>query len=235
MRTIIVDGDAVAWACCHADRDHHAIAVNKVRGYRRDLSADRVIVCCSDPARRYFRHDLFDGYKPDRSAVPEVLPHIVAALHDEFRVRTLPGLEGDDVMGILGTWPGMQGERIMVARDKDLLGIPGWHYDPHRRTRTVQSEDAANWHHLWQAIVGDGIDGYKGLPGVGPDRVKRILPAPEPGTDWYRRAWVNLVLAFKAKGFADDDALLQARLARILRTSDYDLAERRVIPWQPPA
>jgi DNA polymerase-1 len=41
------------------------------------------------------------------------------------------------------------------------------------------------------------------------------------------------VCAFKGKGRTEADALLQARVARILRSCDYDLGARRVIPWTP--
>ena len=39
--------------------------------------------------------------------------------------------------------------------------------------------------------------------------------------------------AFEKKGLTEDDALLQARVARILRASDYDFKKKEPIMWTP--
>ena len=47
--------------------------------------------------------------------------------------------------------------------------------------------------------------------------------------------WPQVLMAFKARGLGDADALLQSRVARVLRASEFDLATKTIIPWQPPA
>ena len=84
----------------------------------------RVICCFGDPSRKYFRHELFTTYKSKRSPEPESLWPAINAIKDEFPSRLLSGLEGDDVMGILATYPGLTGKKIVVSDDKDMRTIP---------------------------------------------------------------------------------------------------------------
>jgi DNA polymerase-1 len=46
-------------------------------------------------------------------------------------------------------------------------------------------------------------------------------------------SWETVVNAFENKGLTEDDALMNARLARILTCDDYDPVQRAVIPWTP--
>ena len=45
--------------------------------------------------------------------------------------------------------------------------------------------------------------------------------------------WEEVLGAFESKGLTEDDALLNARLARILTASDYDFIKKQPIPWSP--
>jgi DNA polymerase-1 len=132
-------------------------------------------------------------------------------------------------MGILATCDGMDDDRVIVSCDKDLMTVPGLHYNPRAAARSViaVSERDADYNHLRQTLTGDTCDGYPGCPGIGSEKVKRVLWG-EP-----RQWWGQVVMAFRARGLSEADALLQARLARICRAADYDLAERRVIAWTP--
>ena len=46
--------------------------------------------------------------------------------------------------------------------------------------------------------------------------------------------WSTVVKAFEDKGLTEDDALLNARLARILTIDDYDTTRQEPILWTPP-
>ena len=45
--------------------------------------------------------------------------------------------------------------------------------------------------------------------------------------------WDSVVKAFESKGLTSDEALLNARLAKILTADDYDFKENRPILWTP--
>tara|TARA_R100000700_G_C3130555_1_gene115965 strand:- start:592 stop:885 length:294 start_codon:yes stop_codon:yes gene_type:complete len=90
-------------------------------------------------------------------------------------------------------------------------------------TETV-TETLANYMHLYQTLVGDATDNYKGCPGVGPKKATEILEEP---------TWDSVVKAFEKAGLTEEDALVQARVARILRADDYNFHKEEVILWQP--
>ena len=46
-------------------------------------------------------------------------------------------------------------------------------------------------------------------------------------------SWATVVKAFEDKGLTEDDALLNARLARILTIDDYDTKRQEPILWTP--
>ena len=75
-------------------------------------------------------------------------------------------------------------------------------------------------------MVGDVTDSYGGIYGIGPKKAEAILGS--------RPTWAAVEQAFIKAGMTRDDAIQQARLARILRASDYDLEKGEIILWNPP-
>jgi DNA polymerase-1 len=147
-------------------------------------------------------------------------------------------LEGDDILGILATEDRgivdhagdgpytRRRDRIVWSPDKDLRGIPctliGGNGIPVEIT-----EDEADLFHLMQALSGDVTDGYKGCPGVGMVTAEKILRDLEPS-----RRWEAVVQRYQQQGLTEDDALVQARVARICRSDDWDWQKREVILWK---
>ena len=77
-----------------------------------------------------------------------------------------------------------------------------------------------------QTMAGDNTDGYSGVPGVGVKKAEKIFS--EKGY-----TWKAVVETFEEKDMTEEDALVNARLARILTTDDYDHDKREPILWQP--
>ena len=46
-----------------------------------------------------------------------------------------------------------------------------------------------------------------------------------------KNLWNVVKTCFKEQGLTEDDALIQARLARILRNTDYDFKKKQPILW----
>ena len=60
------------------------------------------------------------------------------------------------------------GDAIAVTIDKDLKGVPGWHYNPDKDECPNYVDDAeADKFLAFQLIKGDSTDGIPGLPGKG--------------------------------------------------------------------
>jgi 5'-3' exonuclease len=137
-----------------------------------------------------------------------------------------------------------------IKKDVDAKGKPV--------TRTVTQWQADRFH-LIQALAGDAVDGYPGCPNVGMVRAAEVIDTPmrltptegvvtrgpnkgntvvrwigEPTQDH----WVAIVSQYrKALGLgyaeAEEIALVQARLARILRYGEYNRDTEEVTLWTP--
>lgn len=169
-----------------------------------------------------FRKKIYPEYKGHRNRKkPCGYKRVITELGKSYEVNILPELEADDSMGIYATAnPG----NIICSPDKDMRQIPGRLYDM-KETVTIDPIEGARWH-LIQTLAGDQTDGYSGVPGIG---VKRAVTLFEE----HGYSWETVVNAFKDKDLTEDDALLNARLARILTCTDYDPIKRAVIPWTP--
>jgi DNA polymerase-1 len=194
------------------------------------LQADRMIICLSCPSAENFRLKVLPSYKENRKDVkkPVHLSAIRSYLSLHYETYQKPTLEADDVMGILSTHPTLiKGKKIIVSEDKDMKTIPGWLYNPRKdEYPRLISQSAADYWHLYQTLVGDTTDNYKGCPKVGHAGAEKLLNEEQ---SWDAVKWM-----YHCKGLTEEDALVQARVARICRYEDYDYSKKGVILWQPP-
>ncbi len=169
-----------------------------------------------------FRKKIMPEYKGHRNRKkPCGYKRVINALKKEYKVIIKPGLEADDGMGIYATkYPG----NIIAAPDKDMRQIPGKLYN-FDETFTIPPIDGAKWH-LIQSVSGDQTDGYSGVPGIGVKRAEALFN--EKGY-----SWKTVLGAFKDKGLSEEEALMNARLARILTADDYDFDKKEPKLWSP--
>ena len=113
---------------------------------------------------------------------------------------------------------------MIVSPDKDMRQIPGKLYNL-SDTTYITPEEGARWH-LIQTLAGDQTDGYSGVPGIGVKRAETLF-----NKEGY--SWQTVLKAFDDKGLTEHDALLNARLARILTLDDYDTKRQEPILWTP--
>ena len=93
-------------------------------------------------------------------------------------------------------------------------------------------EEAAQRFFYCQILAGDSTDGITGLPGTG------MVGATKEVGKWEItnpvECWKRIVQLFAKKGLDETEAILQARLVRILRDQEYDLQTSTVKLWTPP-
>jgi DNA polymerase I len=195
----------------------------------QDLSATSVVVALTHSDN--FRKQILPTYKSNRKGQrkPLCLKELKAHLADSYESFIRPGLEADDILGILSTSDVVKGEKIIVSIDKDLKTIPGKLYDPKKADLGIQeiSEAEADYWHMFQTLVGDATDGYSGCPGCGPKTAERLL------SERLGSLWDSVVKAFRKAKLGEQEALVQARVARILRAEDYDFKNKKPILWSP--
>ncbi len=200
---------------------------SKVAQYLEATRSDLALLAVSDPDNN-FRKRLYPDYKANRGLAlrkPVLYYALREWMSEDIGVVWYNQLEGDDVLGILQT---SMENTVIVSIDKDMLTVPGMHYNPDKGGEGVieVSEDEAAWNHLYQTLMGDRVDEYPGCPGIGPVKAKRALDNQGP-------TWDTVVSVYENAGLDEGDALVQARLARILHNEDYDRATGEITLWNP--
>jgi hypothetical protein len=199
-------------------------------------------VCCLSDHRGNWRKGIYPNYKQSRTGrKPFGWLQLEEWIKTKWTTQLFRHCEADDALGILATMEGgfLTGGTVVVSDDKDLRTIPG-------RFMTIRGEedpedisqrDADMWH-LKQALMGDRVDDYPGCPGYGIKTAEKLLdPISADIPVWSPEAvlvcWRAVVIAYEKKGILEEDALVQARVARILRASDWNQDTEEVILWQP--
>lgn len=241
--TLLVDADWLIYAACSAcecdirwdewihtlhlePADVHAYICNRIQGWRDLTGEEHVVMCFSDYPS--FRFDLFPDYKANRigKRKPLGLRDLRLWVQQRYETRTMVGLEGDDVLGILAT-NGSYSNPIIVSPDKDMRTIPGLLLAKDEVEVVTHEEAVRNW--MRQTLTGDQSDGYPGIKGCGPVKADKVIgDETDP-----LKLWTAVLEAYRKAGLAFVDALLNARLARILRHGDYDCQTGEVKLWDP--
>ena len=237
---LLIDCDYIVYKCCASaeteiDFGEDVILVTSLfsEAYKcveRELQKvkdvfpfhDEIILFFTSPNN--FRKKILPEYKGHRNRKkPCGYKRVIRNLKIEYDVCIMPELEADDAMGIYATK--LTGN-IIVSPDKDMRQIPGKLYNL-EDTTYITPEEGARWH-LIQTLAGDQTDGYSGVPGIGVKRAETLF-----NKEGY--SWQTVVKAFEDKGLTEEDALLNARLARILTDEDYDSKQKEPKLWTPEA
>jgi DNA polymerase-1 len=198
-----------------------------------DTEATKVVLCMSKFRKKNFRHDLYAGYKASRKdrETPEYLPKAYEMIDEGViegtTVCSQEGLEADDLLGIYQT---TFDNTCIVTVDKDLLTIPGRHWNPIKKIKDDVTEEWADYRFHLQWLTGDSTDCIPGLPGIGPKKAAKILDASEES---YEQVVMN---AYKEHGMDYDYCVLMGRLVKILTNAEAHTVTKKGIKfnlWTP--
>ena len=145
---------------------------------------------------------------------------------DTYTSIMKPGLEADDVIGILAT-NGHVKNFVIVSPDKDMEQIKGRIYN--LKDEFDNDTERAKYKLYEQCLTGDSTDGYSGCKGIGPKKASQILGPVEDGN-----YWPAVVQAYLSSGQTEEDALRNIRLAKILQSEDWDSINDLPILFTPP-
>lgn len=249
--------------CDHAKA--RSILDSSIEAYRTRKKAWReapIVLAFTDDIN--WRKVLVDeNYKANRKATRKPVGYrdFLAKLweREEFYCVREPRLEGDDIMGIIGSNSEAFGAKkaVLVSCDKDFKTIPNcdflWCTTGNILTQT---EETADYWHLFQTIKGDITDGYSGIPGWGdtaadfldnPFVVEQVTSVLKSGknkgqevTKWVKRErqghetlW-DCIKSIGAKaGMSEEDIIKQGQMARILRFEEYNFVDKEIYLWEP--
>lgn len=213
---------------------------NMVKTITEKAGCNAHVLCWTDSNN--WRKNVLPSYKSNRTSTrkPIVLSAIRKWAQDNYESRIIPNLEGDDILGLMATDPTMENKVIICTIDKDLKTIPANHYNFAKDELFTVSVHEANMYHMMQTLTGDATDGYKGCPSIGGVTAKKILDKVlEEATPWASQAqldammWKAVVATYAKAGLGEEEALVQARVARILRYPEYAFKQQRVNLWNP--
>ncbi len=205
--------------------------VDYVEELREKINGDKIIMCLSH--MNNFRKELNPLYKLNRKGTRKPMCFVPTKqyLIDSFNTVTKPWIEADDVMGVLASYKEEGVERVIVSEDKDLLTIPGLHWDAKMQVVFEQTQELADYQFFTQTLTGDSTDNYSGCKGVGPKKAERLLESVLEIGGNESQYWDTIVSAYHDAGQTTEDALMNARMARILRYGEY--IQDQPLYWSP--
>lgn len=236
---LFIDADFITYKACAAAEDEIdfsndvIVVISKFSDVMKNIRSElgriknefmwdnpEVVLFFSDS--KNFRKDIYPDYKGHRNRKkPCGYRRAIKELANEYEVIKMETLEADDALGIYAT---QQPGNIIVSPDKDLRQIPGRLYDL-KETVLITPEEGMKWHFI-QTLAGDQTDGYAGVPGYGVKTAAKLFE-----TNGYN--WETVIKAFESKGMGVAEALVNARLAKILQVTDYDFTKQQPILFNP--
>ena len=185
MRALI-DGDIVVYrGAASAEKEEQWVALARADQMMQDILADTG----SDSYSVYltgtdnFRREIAPSYKANR---PEERPAHWQAVREflvtHHKAEVCNGHEADDQLGIQQDKE--RGTTVICSIDKDLLQIPGRHYNFVKKTFQEVGTDEGLKHLYLQSLIGDRSDNIIGVAGIGPVKAAQALDGLLP-EEWY--------------------------------------------------
>ena len=251
--------------CCdHAKaRENLERSIQSYVTRKKGWAGAKIVLAFTD--RVNWRKELVDPtYKENRAVTKKPVGYfefLDSVWADERYLSVLePRLEGDDCMGIIGSNPKQFNAKkaVLVSCDKDFKTIPNcdflWCTTGNILTQT---QDTADYWHIYQTMKGDITDGYAGIPGCGEKFVEEFLDNPivweqvttiaksgknkgQEVTKWASRPkedseslWSAIVSVGAKAGVDEEFIIKQGQMARILRDTDYNIETGEIFLWKP--
>lgn len=119
-----------------------------------------------------FRKEIDPKYKANRKDVPKPkwLIDCKEFLVKEWQAKVTDVIEADDALGIA-----QREDTFICSIDKDLLQIPGMHYNFVKDEEYYITEKEGLKNFWTQMVVGDVADNVTGIRGLGPKKTAKIL------------------------------------------------------------
>ena len=169
-----MDGDIYAFrVACTTENDNEAIAVYRVNemieNTLAEVEASEYKLFLTSPDN--FRKHIYPEYKANRTATkPKHLQFLRDYLVESWQGTVAEKMEADDYLGI-----NQHESSIICSIDKDLLQVPGKHYNFVKKEFYEVDEETGFRNFYTQLLTGDTSDNIKGIAGIGPVKAKKAL------------------------------------------------------------
>lgn len=209
----LMDGDIYAFrVACTTENDNEAIAVYRVNemieNTLNEVEATEYKLFLTSPDN--FRKHIYPEYKANRTATkPKHLQFLRDYLVESWQGTVAEKMEADDYLGI-----NQHESSIICSIDKDLLQVPGKHYNFVKKEFYEVDEETGSRNFYTQLLTGDTSDNIKGIAGIGPVKAKKAL------ADSFTEQEMFSVVRDMYKN--DEWMIMNGRCLHILRSLDDD-------------
>lgn len=179
--------DIVAYRCAASSEDEEqSIAKFRVDDMMNqmllNLQCEKYVGFLSGSGN--FRYRLYEDYKANRKGKPRPkhLQFCRDVLKHDWNTFVTEGIEADDALGIAASH---ESGSIICSIDKDLMQIPGDHYNFVKDLYEYVGGRSADLNFWTQLLVGDTSDNIHGIRGIGPVKAKKILDPLKNNQEWF--------------------------------------------------
>lgn len=241
MDTLLVDGDLYAFSTSVAFQKENpftgemeydgtmamSVIDQRIRNMCKRFGTHKVVCFFSCDRKTNWRKQIVPTYKDNRKGKlsPIGLQGMINYMKECYPYVEEPTLEADDLIGIYATTPGLATDPVICSYDKDFLTIPTRIYNSNKDILKNMSKTEAFKAFIYQVMVGDSADGYKGINKIGPKKAKAFILEH---AKTLRDIWHPLVELAEKQGHDEEYLLSQARMAHILQVGDYDFETKEV-------
>lgn len=182
------------------------------------------------PMQEQFRATLGNTYKSNRKDIglPTGYHHTLRALLQQPNAYIHDQWEADEAVilhkKLNPTW-------VLSSNDKDVYKQhhgKNWLYDKRREWKEVD-RNFANYFAFFQAITGDPVDGFGGVPGIGPAKAGNYVSVDKTPA----QNWAGVLEAFASKGLDEREALINMRFANMHQLMLDDNGAPVIDLWKP--
>ncbi len=180
-KVILIDADSLMYFSSYGSEEDQLLSETKISEKIYDILN---IIGQSYNIERYyvfvkgsnnFRYKIYPEYKKNRPAKHPIIDVLNKYLVENFDAIESHNAESDDYVYSYSQLPEYKDRCIICSVDKDMLQIPGIHYDYQKNKYHHISEEEARYNLAIQMIMGDAADGIQGLRGYGPVKAKKII------------------------------------------------------------
>lgn len=180
-KVILIDADSLLYFSSYGSEEDQLLCEVKLSEKIYDILN---IVGQSYNVERYyifvkgknnFRYKIFPAYKKNRPAKHPIIDILNQYLVDNFEAIESHNAESDDYVYSYSQLDEYKDRSIICSVDKDMLQIPGIHYDYQKNKYHHITEDQGKYNLAIQMIMGDAADGIQGLKGYGPVKAQKII------------------------------------------------------------
>lgn len=182
MDILAVDGDILAYRTAAVCEDHfegaaQAIIDSTLRDIATDTNISRMRIYVSGKDNFRYTVAKTKPYKGNRATMvrPQYLESTKLYLVETYGAVEVDGYEADDAIATDMT----QNGAIHCGIDKDMLQIPGKHYNYVKKEWTHVTEEEAILILYRQILMGDASDNVPGLPRIGEKKAADAIQDPE--------------------------------------------------------